>query len=63
MVDGGSQVEGYRVQRFRDDGHLLEAWGSYDELGRPYGVTVTPQGSLFITNGATGEVMRFDYSG
>jgi sugar lactone lactonase YvrE len=55
--------EGYRVLEFNNSGTFIKGWGDYstdvDGFGLASGVTVAPDGKVWVSDGANNRLLRF----
>lgn len=55
--------EGYRVLQYSTSGAFIRGWGDYspdpDGFGLPAGVTVGPQGEVWVTDAGNNRILRF----
>ncbi len=67
-VDANNHVfitdpEGYRVIEFTSSGEFIRTWGDFgdgpDLFGLPSGITVDPQGFVWVTDAGNNRILRF----
>jgi streptogramin lyase len=55
--------DGYRVMEFNPNGDLLRVWGEFGDtftsFGLPSGITVDPDGHIWVTDSVYNRIMRF----
>ena len=55
--------EGYRVIEFTEDGEFVRTWGDFgvgaNEIGLAAGVTVDPQGFIWVTDAGNNRILRY----
>jgi DNA-binding beta-propeller fold protein YncE len=55
--------EGYRVIEFTEKGEFVRAWGAFgigpEELGLASGITVDPQGFIWVTDPGNNRILRY----
>jgi DNA-binding beta-propeller fold protein YncE len=60
-------IDRVHIQRFTPEGELVAAWGKSGsgdgELNRPLGMTIDPQGYIYVADTGNNRIQKFDLSG